>query len=412
MQPNSSDMSQNNNSNNKKIFAIVALISFLNSVSFTIIIPTIYPYALSFGLNDQQASGLLAIYAISQFLVTPIFGRLSDIHGRKPLLVISLFGSVLSNILAAISPSAWLLFVARLVDGITGGNTSVVQAVVSDISSPQDRAKNFGIIGATFGTGFIVGPALAIFAQKYIHINGVSTLGSAFALSAIMASLATVLTVIILPETNLNKKSASNQNLFKELIAVFKFKELWTSLFIPKLGLVFWLTLLNGLAFTVFTFGYQPYFIKILGRTSEDLAWLFTLIGLIGLISNFTLGKLVKKFGTVETLIGAWIIRGLILIAMVLVPSYNWFVCWGLFFALVNPIPMPLVNTLVSNNSKPDEQGKNAGFNASYNSFSNAIGPLLSGFVISFGLILPFWLAGSLTLLVACLLFFWRKEVV
>ena len=114
-------------------FWLIALIALINSVSFTIIIPVFYPYAQKFGLNDFQASRLTSGYAmpaafrvaIAQFFATPLLGR-SDVFGRKPLLVISLFGTVVANLLASFTPVASLLFVARVFDGLTRGNTSIV----------------------------------------------------------------------------------------------------------------------------------------------------------------------------------------------------------------------------------------------------------------------------------------------
>lgn len=99
-------------------FWIIALIAFINSVSFTIIIPILYPYAREFGLSDFQASLLTTVYAISQFLATPVLGRFSDFMGRKPLLVISLLGTVVANLLASFTHEAWLLFAARILDGL------------------------------------------------------------------------------------------------------------------------------------------------------------------------------------------------------------------------------------------------------------------------------------------------------
>ncbi|MEO1764693.1 MAG: MFS transporter, partial [Cyanobacteria bacterium J06629_18] len=147
-------------------FWIVTLIAFINSVSFTIIIPLLYPYAKQFGLNDFQASLLSTAYALPQFIGTPILGRLSDRLGRKPLLVISLLGTVLSGIVAAVTPVAWLLYVARIFDGLTGGNTSIARAVVSDITTVDQRAKAFGIFGSVFRLGFVAGPALSYVAQQ------------------------------------------------------------------------------------------------------------------------------------------------------------------------------------------------------------------------------------------------------
>jgi MFS family permease len=129
-------------------FWIAALVAFINAVGFTLIIPLIYPYAMEFGLSDFQASLLTTAYAAAQFVATPILGRLSDRMGRKPLLIVSLLGTVAANLMAGLAPVAWVLFVARLLDGITGGNTSIAQAIVSDITTPEQRARAYGIFGA------------------------------------------------------------------------------------------------------------------------------------------------------------------------------------------------------------------------------------------------------------------------
>lgn len=139
-------------------FWIAALVAFVNAVGFTMLIPLIYPYALQFGLSDFQASLLTTTYAIAQFVGTPILGRLSDRMGRKPLLVISLLGTVGANLMAGLATTAAVLFAARLLDGITGGNTSIAQAIVSDITTPDQRPKAYGIFGALFRLGFVAGP--------------------------------------------------------------------------------------------------------------------------------------------------------------------------------------------------------------------------------------------------------------
>jgi MFS family permease len=115
-------------------FWIVALVAFINAVSFTIVIPILYPYAKQFGLTDFQASLLTTAYAAAQFVGTPILGRLSDRLGRKPLLILSLLGTVAANALASFTPLPGLLFAARILDGITGGNNSIAQAIISDIT--------------------------------------------------------------------------------------------------------------------------------------------------------------------------------------------------------------------------------------------------------------------------------------
>ncbi|MGA0198982.1 MAG: MFS transporter, partial [Prochlorotrichaceae cyanobacterium] len=182
-------------------FWIVALVNFINAISFTILIPILYPYAKAFGLTDFQASLLTTVYALSQFIATPILGRCSDAWGRKPLLVMSLAGTALSNLVASITPVAWLLFVARIFDGVTGGNTSIAAAVISDTTTPQDRARAFGLFDASLRLGFITGPVISYFAQKIPTFPGVSHLGMSFFAAMIMATIATLLTLFYLPET-------------------------------------------------------------------------------------------------------------------------------------------------------------------------------------------------------------------
>lgn len=137
-------------------FWIIALIAFINSLSLTILIPIIYLYGKQFGLNDFQTSFLFAIYSIAQFFATPIIGKLADRFGRKPLLIISLSGTVVANFMAGTATTATILFLARLLDGITGGNNSVAQAVISDVTTPANRASGFGVLGAAFGLGFVL----------------------------------------------------------------------------------------------------------------------------------------------------------------------------------------------------------------------------------------------------------------
>ena len=178
-------------------FWIIALIAFINSISFTIIIPLLYPYAKQFALTDFQASLLTTAYAVSQFFGTPVWGRLSDKIGRKPILIISLLGTVLANLLASVSGTALLLYSARILDGLTGGNNSVASAVISDITTPEQRPQAFGIFAAIFRLGFVVGPALSYFAQQLPTLPGISALGMSFVVSAIIAFLA-VWSVLIL----------------------------------------------------------------------------------------------------------------------------------------------------------------------------------------------------------------------
>ncbi|MGL5076087.1 MAG: MFS transporter, partial [Waterburya sp.] len=175
------------------LFWLIALIAFINSISFTIIIPLLYPYAQQFGLNDFQASLLTTAFALSQFFGTPVLGKLSDRLGRKYILVFSLAGTMVANLLASVAGVAWLLSAARILDGLTGGNTSVASAVISDITTPAQRPKAFGIFGAIFRLGFVIGPVLSYLAQELPTLPGISPLGMSFLVSAVIAAFASLL---------------------------------------------------------------------------------------------------------------------------------------------------------------------------------------------------------------------------
>ncbi|NEQ52128.1 MAG: MFS transporter [Leptolyngbya sp. SIO3F4] len=384
-------------------FWIVTLVAFINSVSFTIIIPTLYPYAKEFGLSDLAASLLTTGFSLSQFFGTPILGRLSDRIGRKPLLVISLLGTVVANVLAAVSPFAWWLYLARMLDGLTGGNNSVAQAVVSDITTPEQRTQAFGIFGGMFRLGFVVGPPLAYFAQTLPPLPGITPLGMSFMVSAMMALVAAILCFAVLPETH---PPAKCDRTLKLSLADFGFARLATSFRRPVVGRIFLMTFLNGATFTVFTFAFQPFFLTVLGQDTKILAFAFVFFGILAFLSQvFLLEPLRKRMNLVTLLVSALIMRGILLILYPSFPTIQAFWILLFFFGIVNAFPMPLIDSLLSLRTPKDEQGEALGTNSSYLSIANAIGPAISGVLVTFGYGIPFFVAGGLTIAIAIFAF-------
>lgn len=377
-------------------FWILALIALINSVSFTAIIPLLYPYAKQFGLNDFQASLLTTAYAVSQFIATPILGRLSDFLGRKPLLLVSLSGSVVAGTIASLTPYAWLLYASRVLDGVTGGNVSIARAVVSDITTPETRPRAFGIFDAMFRLGFVAGPSLSFLAQTVPPFPGVARLGMGFLVAAGMALVAVLLTFFFLPETLAVKRD------FHLTWRDFGFGRIARSATRPILGPLFLLTFFSGFTFTIFTFAFQPFFMIVLGQDAQTLAIVFAMFGILGFVAQiFGLEPLTHRFKLVNILALTILIRGILFLLIPTFPTLLAFLILGVFFGIANAYPLPLINSLLSLNSSNREQGEIFGINASYLSISNAFGPAFAGLLVSMGYKAPFWITGVLTLLTA-----------
>jgi predicted MFS family arabinose efflux permease len=373
-------------------FWIIALINFINSLSFTILIPTIYQYGREFQLSDIETSFLFAIFSIAQFFATPIIGKLSDRFGRRPLLIISLAGTVIGNLLAGTAPNALVLFLARFLDGITGGNISVAQAVISDVTTPANRAKGFGIFGASLGLGFVMGPVLSLIAQQ-------RSLGTAFLVSSGVAAIALILTIFFLPET-LPERTNTNTNIFD-----LGLRDLIKGLTFPRLGILFIINLCVGTTFTLFTFAFQPYYLKVLHQDNRSLTLLFLAIGIVGVIVQLQGVKILTRYlSLVKILFLGLFFRSLSFILMPVIPDIYFFLGISIIFSLFNSVVQPMISTLISLNTSPEEQGKMSGLNASYLSAANGIGPVIAGLMVdqnnpkTYGY--PLYLAGIFTFIV------------
>jgi predicted MFS family arabinose efflux permease len=352
---------------------------------------------------------LFATYSIAQFLATPVIGKLSDRFGRKPLLIISLFGTVVANAIAGFAPNAAILFFARFLDGITGGNNSVAQAVMSDVTTPSNRTRAFGINGAAFGLGFVLGPAVSLLAQKI-------SLGTSFVISAIVASIALLLTIFYLPET-LDRKPEQFPLRGGKAIDIFDLglDSLIKGLAIPKIGILLIVNFAIGTTFTIFTFAFQPYFLKVLEQNNEALTMMFFIFGVLGVIMQTAgIPALNRKFNVTQILFIGLFIRSTTFALMPVWQNIVYFVGVSIVFSLFNSLVQPAVNALISLNAKPEDQGVALGLNSSYLSISNAIGPVIAGALIDQNRPITYsyslYLAGGLTFLVLLLAILTRRQ--
>ena len=366
---------------------IAALIALVNMLGYGIIIPILYSYSKKFGLTDFQNGLLFAIYSICQFISTPIIGRMSDKYGRRPALLISIFGTAFSFLLMAIAKSPAMLFVARAVDGITAGNIPVILAVVSDTTKPENRAKAFGFIGSAFNFGFIFGPAIAAFTIRY---------GDAvpFWIAFVITSLAVLLTALFLPETNKNLGQTHEGKLFD-------FKKMWYTLFDPNVGVTFVISMLFFLAFScAVIYGFQPFTINILKITPAVNAQLFTLFGIVGLVSqNLIVGPVTKWLGDKKSFMASNFFVAVAFFFTYLSRNLLFFTLSMVVLGVFNSIAQTMITTILSAETDEKSQGTIMGLNASYQSVGMIIGPILGGLVATISIALPF-LIGSILVLV------------
>ena len=371
---------------NRTLF-IIALIALVNMLGYGIVIPILYAYSKKFGLSDLQNGFLFAIFSICAFLSTPIIGRLSDKYGRRPLLIISIFGTVVSFFMQAFAPNAAFLFIARALDGLTAGNIPVAFAVISDSTKPEDRPKAFGLVGAAFSFGFVFGPATAALTVGFGS-------GVPFIVAGVITTIAAILTVLYLPETNKHMGEVQEGKLFD-------FPKLWRTLFDPNIGATFVIALLFYLAFAcAIIYGYQPFTLKVLHVNQSGNAILFTMFGVVGLISqSFLVQRIAKMFGQKKAFSLGILLTAVAFVIMYFSHALPIFIVASILLGVVNSIVQTLLPSILSQEADAKSQGSIMGLSASYQSIGMMIGPILGGLVATLSIPLPFLVGAGLILL-------------
>lgn len=372
--------------------AIIAIIAIVNALGYGIIIPIIFAYSQKFGLTVFQNGLLFAIFSFCSFISAPFIGRLSDKYGRKPLLVISIIGTALSFFTAAFAPSAIFLFLARALDGITAGNIPVASAVISDTTEPKDRAKGFGIIGASFGFGFVFGPAISAATAGFgLHVP--------FIIAGVISVIAVILTIIFLPETN---KHIGQVHKGK----IFDINKLVLSVFDKNVGMTLLISLIYNLAWGMFIVTYQPFSINIMHLSANQIAMMFTIFGIVGLLMQaFVIHRVVTKLGEKKAFIISLFVAAVSYFCLFFVRGIELFILVALFSSAANSFFLPLISTILSKETDEKSQGSILGLNSSYVSIGNILGPIVAGLLSSAFLPLPF-LIGSGVIFVCAILAF------
>lgn len=359
---------------------LIFLTVFIDLLGFGLLIPILPAFGLKVLNIDEASIGIvISAYSFIQFIFNPIFGRISDKRGRKPVIVICLLLNSAGYLLFSITDSYLLLLLSRIIAGIGGSSISVAQAYIADVTTTENRSKGMGIIGSAFGLGFVFGPLLGGILSEF----GYSVVGY---VSAGFSFLAFILTSFLLPESLKFREQNLTGNLqqarIRKLIDFQSFKQVFKK---PDLALLISL-------FFVLTFSFANIYgtfallgIQVYHFTDKQNGYMF---GIIGLTSAIVQGTLIGKINKILTRKNIFIISSfLISLNLALIPYAGNFLglaIVGFFLSIGTGLFQPTILSLISEVTSEQEQGITLGINQSMSAFARMLGPLWGGFAFEY----------------------------
>lgn len=417
----------------KRILPIIVIV-LVDLIGLSIIVPLMPYFAARFSATPLVIGILQATYPLMQFVGAPILGRLSDRFGRRPILIISQIGTLAGFILLGFSNTLWLLFLSRIIDGLSGANMSTAQAAIADSTTEKTRTQGLGLLGAAFGVGFVLGPmiAYAVLALSHGNYQAVALTAAAFSFGSI------VLTTFWFHETH-----QADSPSIKTLKSPFTFTLMLDALRRPAVGFLLVIMFFYQIAFGGYEQLFSLFTLARLGMSATDTAGLFALAGVFiiivqgGLIGRWSkmkgdrwlviLGVSTLAIGLIGTASTpripvpwydqAKVVEGLagqsdlnlsmqnIKVNLPDETNKGWF---GIIWLLVASFPAalgggvlhPAINSLITKSSNKNEVGGMLGISAGFYSAANAIAPLFYGSLFQwFGAPVPFFAGGAILLI-------------
>lgn len=388
---------------NRSPLLVIFLTVFIDLVGFGIVIPVLPLYAEGslFNASPRAIGLLLGCYSIMQLFFTPILGRMSDKYGRRPVLFISIIGTGMGFLILGFARTLWMLFLGRIIDGITGGNISVAQAYIADVTTESNRAQGMGIIGAGFGLGFILGPAIGgVLSQFGVNVPLLFAAALSFANATLL--------YFVLPETvtadHPARVSAAQGS---------RWSDIAHQLTQPRLCTVALIYFLFILAFSIMTGVFSLYALYRFNFSVAQNGYIFAFSGVImALMQGLLIGRLSKRFNE-STLVVCGLLMMVIALAAfpVIGPYYGGVLALLMILALLaigNSLSMPTLSSLASRSASVRDQGGVLGMIQAIGSLARALGPTIGGLLIysaigrkrmsDASVYLTFWTAAAITL--------------
>lgn len=380
---------------------IVYFTIFLDLLGFGLIIPQLQYFADAFHATPAFIGLIQAVYSLMQFLFAPFWGRLSDRVGRRPILLVSIAGSAFSYLLFGLARDAGMIFFSRLLAGITAANLSTAQAYISDITPPQDRTRAMGLLGAAFGVGFILGPAVGGVLGAW---GGNLAIGLA---GALLAGANWLSAFLRLPESLSTEKRNRTSGGY-----TFPLRDLPRVLAIPHVGL---------LAVVLFTAIFaianlESTFVLLakhrFGLDQRQCGYLFAYLGVMGaVVQGGLVGKLSARFGETRLLIGGYLLQAPMLLLIPFAPGVGWLMVVLAVMAMGGGVAGPSLNGLISKLVPHDRRGEVFGVTQSLGSLARVVGPIWGGWSFGhLGMSAPYITAGMLMLVAGTMIIWWAMS--
>jgi MFS family permease len=352
----------------KSPLLVIFFVVFLDLVAFGIVIPILPYYSKTFGANAFELGWLMAIFSITQFLFSPVWGGLSDRIGRRPVLLFTILGGASCMVATALAGSLWVLFLARLLAGIFGANISTAAAYIADVTSPAERAKGMGIIGAGYGLGFIFGPAIGgLLSVHGYHVPillaaGLGLINFLFAFTVLEESV----------KPGRKAESPSGKKL--------SFSGLQTAFAKSATAVPIMLFFLSTLAFTQLEVVFGLFVLNRFGFQARDAGWLLAGMGLVSaFFQGGLIGRLAKKHGETSLLPIGFFLFALCLAGSALSPTVLLFTICLFGVAVGIGLVNPSLSSLVSKGAPDDKRGGVMGIYQSAGSLARIVGPPVAG---------------------------------
>lgn len=356
---------------------VLFLTVFIDLIGFGMVIPFLSFYAREYGASGVAVGAVVGIYSIMQFFFAPVWGRLSDRVGRRPVLLVSLTASFTGYLLFAFTHNLTVLFASRLIAGIGGANIGTAQAYIADSTTPENRAKGMGLIGAAFGLGFILGPPMSGILSEAGTRRGMAGNLLPGLVAAGLSFTAFLIALSVLKESkppDLVPRSGVppqfDRRIWKEIGASGLLASLMSGLFLTLLAVA-------GMEISVTLHGRERF-----GFRQMDMAYLFLFMGaIVATIQGGLIGRIVKKVGEIGVII---IGSAAFTIGFLVIPSI-WRVplLYGVAFliAIGQGLCYPALTSLISKVAPETDRGSLLGLATSVGSLARFLGPIMAGFL-------------------------------